>query len=177
MAPLPENNTETWFLRYTSMEQEHTLQFRVLEMTAESAVITFADALVAILRTAMLQTDSIMELQRRVQGSQFTFTRKTYNVQGNVVGVGGAGQQTQFYSWTGRSDEGRDVRMTFFTPRAPEVPNYRLSAIDDAFAADVLNHLMASDTLLAAIDNRPVIWNAYTNVGYNSYWQREARTS
>lgn len=177
MAPIDTKNTATWYLNYTSGLQEHALCFRSKDAASEASVLAFCDALVAILRIQMYAVDNIANVERRAKGSPYRFIVKTYGLAGQGAGSIGAGEQTQFYSWTGRSTGGRDVRMTFFTGIAPADANFRVPLGANSFVDAVLGTLADYEDVLCAIDGLGVIWNPYANVGFNAYWQREARES
>jgi hypothetical protein len=172
LPPLPANNTDRAWLKYTSMGIEHELCFRAPAATPQADVIAMAVDLATYLKTLMLPTDAFIGLRHADSGSNLSFPLAWTNIVGTLAVTPELQDEVKFISITGRSLGGYRCRMTFFTPVVNDTQAWRIaSSAGFVGAADAL------EPSAVAVDGNPVIWNQYINTGYNAYWQRERRSS
>lgn len=178
MAPLPEDSTARLYLDYTAVGDEHTVQVRYATLAEATAAAAIWQAL--------------LEANPAAFGSNVTFTGARASAPGTNVSnpvpfdpvtfVGtavAANQAPRFLSWAGRTTGGRRVRYYFYGFNIDNaVPNdFRLSGEENAVYAAFQDDLFSllDETNAVAIDGlTPVMYN-YANVGFNAYWQQEAR--
>jgi hypothetical protein len=85
-------------------------------------------------------------------------------------------QTAQYYDWIGRSTGGRRVRLTVFgaiTGYDVADDDYRVAAT--GIFEDGRDVLVGAADLLVAIDNAPIVWYNYVNLGQNAYWRNRVR--
>lgn len=178
MSPLPEDNTIRIQVTYTSGGKPHTAELRLPAGTAKATGETQAQELGDAMAQCMASGDSTLNAYWIPAGTNIrqvlTFIP--------AAGAGAAGtitpeSQAVFFSFTGRSDDGRDTRFTLFTILFDGQTVYRILV---SAASSVVQDLFA---VVAANDNAPVTisgeeahWNNYVNIGQNSHFQRKSRT-
>lgn len=170
LPPLPENNTARAWLKYTSVGVEHELMFRPPNGTSLTDVGVMATTLANGLKSQMQTSDSFTGLRYSAQGSTLSFPLAWTPIAGTGSTSSDADNKAKFEALSGRSSGGYRCRMTFFTPNLPDSQQYRNNGATGFYT------LVTSITpTFRAIDGLGVIWNSYTNLGYNAYWQRQFR--
>jgi hypothetical protein len=170
LPPLPENNTIRAWLKYTSQGEQHELCFRVPLTATTTDAHTVAVALANGLKSLMNTTDSFQALRISNVGSNLSFPVAWTAIAGTGSAPGDASDKAEFISVVGRSAGGYRCRLTFFTAYYVQNNGYRINV-----ATPLYNTAISTTPALASIEGVPVIWNAYTNRGFNAYWQRELR--
>lgn len=170
LPPLPANNTDRAWLAYTSQGEGHEIVFRFPSGTTQANIVTACAAFANSIKSAMLTTDTFTGLRHQDSGSTLSFPLAWTVITGTGSGTPDADNKAKFIALSGRSLGGYRCRLTFFTAIINDTVGYRIagsSAIGVAVAA--------MTTAPVAVDGNAVIWNTYTNVGYNAYWQRQLR--
>lgn len=170
LPPLAENNTVRGWLKYSNMGVEHELQFRLPAGSSSADVGLTGQDLATGLKSLLPDTDSFKGLRWAIAGSNLSFPLPF----AAIAGTGGAASgelddKAKFIALAGRSLNGYRCRITLFTAATPDTQGYR------GPTGTLYNVVTALSMPLVAIDGAPVVWNAYSNVGYNAYWQRQLR--
>lgn len=171
LAPLPANNTIRVWLAYTSVGIKHETCFRQPTGTPTGDIIVNANAFAQTMKVQLLTTDKFTGLRWSQAGSNLSFPLAFTAVSGTQVGTVDKDAKAKFYAISGRSVAGRRCRVTFFTPFLADSEGYRVNVLSTLY-----NAVMAMEPDAVAKDGQSVVWNQYTNIGYNSYWQRQLRT-
>lgn len=175
MAPLPENSTTRVYIDYTSGGQAHTMQLRFDDgLTTDWA--TAANEIIVEMLPMMHSTDSVTGVRYSPQGSNLSFP-----LPGVTLGVGASvaaldpDLKPNFVSFTGRSLDGRDVRVTFFSPVFDlKVEGYR-SPIGAGDVGSLFAAITSTEPNVTTISGGQPLWHSYANYGSNAYFQRKAR--
>lgn len=170
LAPLPANNTDRAWLRYTANGQQHEIVFRFPSATTQANIVTAVTAFANSIKSSLLTTDSFTALRHQDSGSNLTFPLAWSNIAGTNAGAVDADNTPKFVSMTGRSLNGYRCRLTMFLPSVTDAQKYRMTG-----STALQTAVAAMTTAPVAIDGAAVVWNSYTNVGYNAYWQRQQR--
>lgn len=93
------------------------------------------------------------------------------------------GASPLYMSFSGKSTNGNKANVTIMGIAPNYAPNIASSSndyrINEGELSDVANILAALDNLsdfgYIALDSHSVLWYRYANVGFNSYWERQAR--
>lgn len=174
MAPLPHNNTNIFFLDYTTCTRQHTLQVRFGTgplATVMADVDAFLDALGNSHRLMTING-------AREQVAHTTVTQDvTWSGESSYgTGAGTANESAQFYDFIGRSPAGRRVRLALFGAIRNSANNvYRATPADDAAFGAALAVLRGEGTSFLAVDGSHAIWKNYVNLGDNAYWRNHIR--
>jgi len=177
MAPLPPDNTPRIQVTYTSGGEPHTAEIRVANGTLKADALTRAQALADAMAVPMASGDNILGAYWIPSGTNI---RQTLPIT-TASGGGAAGtitdeSKTVFLSFTGRSDDGRDTRFTFFTVLFDGQDTYRKALTDVSTPVQDLFGEVTSNTLPAVtISGEEAIWNHYVNIGQNAHFQRKSR--
>lgn len=176
LPPLPANNTDVAWLKYTSMGQEHELMFRQPSITPQADIIANAVALATALKVMMHNTDSFTGLRHRDSGSTVSFPLAWTSIAGTASAGGfNADDKAKFIALSGRSLAGYRCKMTFFTPYIADAWGYRQARVSGNHVDTFLDAVDAAEPPFVAVDGSEVIWNQYGNLGFNAYWQRQLR--
>ena len=170
LPPLPANNTDRAWLKYTAQGIEHEIVFRFPSTTPQADIITACTAFANSIKGNVLTSDAFTGLRHQDSGSSVSFPLAWTSIAGTLSGTPDGDNRAKFESITGRSLAGYRARLTFFLPNMGDTVGYRITA------GHVLNTAVAAMTTPpVAIDGAAVVWNTYANVGYNAYWQRQLR--
>lgn len=170
LPPLADNLTVRAWLKYTSMNTTHELCFRMPSGSTTSAISSTANTLVTGLTGIMHTTNSFIGLRYSAAGSNLSFPISFSSVAGTASHVAEKDDESKFLSVVGRSAAGYRIKCTFFTAAFPDTTGYRT-----ALPSNLYNAVITAGAALVAKDGGAVIWNPYSNIGYNSYWQRQLR--
>lgn len=175
MAPLPDNLTARLFIEYTSMGVAHTMLVRLEpSATAADAALVYAD-ITTILKARMDTDDSFTGARFSAAGGNLSFPMPVSAVSGTAAYSPTDDRRAFFYSWTGRGTDGRDAKVSFFSPVYGTEGNYRLDPGDDAVFGAMATYLNASSEEIVAVSGAPTVWHTYVNMGVSAYWQRKLR--
>lgn len=175
MAPLPDNNTPTLFVDYTSGGQTHTSEVRLPSGASSGSAAVAAGVMAIVMKALLFPSDSITGARFRQAGSSVSFPVTFTPVVGTQGGTPDDDNKPNFVSWTGRSIDGRRVKFTVFTRAVqPALQGYRDTTPSTGEQA-VLAALTDNDVDARTISGQAPIWNTYVNYGANAYYQRKAR--
>lgn len=177
MAPLSPDNTPRLQLLYTSGEFVHTAQIRPSGIADKVAAEPVAAEWAGLLAELMTTADSIFEARWIPEGTNiyqlvaFTevpgvLTPPTVNDRGD----------TAYMDFVGRSDDGREVRMTLFSTWFQDQIVFRKTVSDaGSQAEDIRDFLNGMSPVTTTISGEEATWKAYVNYGFNSHFQRKQR--
>lgn len=175
MTPLPENNTDRLWVRYTSAGRPHELLFRFDTGTGASTAAASANVAILVLKTMIASNDAVTGARFSAGGSLVSFPVPVTTGAGSGSAWTDADTGANFYSATGRSTDGRDVKYTVFTTLSnPDTLGYRYNSPTGQWL-DFLEVLDEMPTNPVTISGLIPIMNSYVNWGYNAYWQRKIR--
>lgn len=178
LPPLPDSNTARGLILYTCGGITHDLQIRLGGDATLTEMETYANGIIADMAPLMDPSDQV--------------TGGIYIPEGTNVGQpmlvdtpAGSGtdlpsndiNNSGFFSVTGKSVDGRRVRVTLFTLFAATFADTRIGigvaapALVNWFESVRFQGDVKSVTKSGAFPN----WNSYFNIGRNSYWQRKQR--
>lgn len=172
MAPLPPSNTPRYKVLYTTVFEQHSMEIR--SHISPSALGTLVnDFMTAIGASALVAT--IDEVQFAADGSDI-FNAVTTGIEGNSYGTG-AGYDAQtawYYSWIGRSSDGRRVRLYRFG--ASSLGNdFRFGRGEGTGLDAATDVLVAAGADIVTIGDLQPVWKFYINAGVNAHWQKAVR--
>lgn len=175
LPPLPESNTERYWLIYDVDGNTHKMQQRCPNNHPTASVVSAFDQLLAALSTNLWQID-IIGLERAIQGSDVrnpvTWTGPT------SYGLGAPADITQAatYSFVGRSNDGRKNRVFVFGAKVVGQDDYRYGAAESSPIAAALAVLNGLPNGFLTISGLKPIFKAYANLNVNQHWVKKLRT-
>lgn len=174
MAPLPESNTSRYFLTYSVNGHNHTATVRddgtVTPATFSEQMGAFLEAL-----SPLLFTSTFVRLESAAAGSNVRVP-VPWSGPTEWGGGGGAEQNTPlFWSFTGKSADGRRFRLEIFGRNVPENANWRVYAIDDTSIAAAIAELETTEPMFLTISGSGPIYNQYANQSDSQHWIGELR--
>lgn len=176
MAPLPENNTECYFVDYSAAGENHTMLIRVADDTPAGDL---GDTLNAVLNTIAprLYQLTINQVRRRAKNTTVSFPVVS-GIEGNTYGTGSPAnkERADFLNFVGRSIAGRRVSFAIYGSNDID-DNFRLTASESSDVADTVDLLNSDDGIFLSIDGLNPTWYPYVNMAASAYWQRRLRTS
>jgi hypothetical protein len=146
-----------------------------LTETAADAAAKYAAARSAIL-SQISSSDSLLGADFSAAGSNIRFPLAVSGGTGTLNYTPGLGDEAIYISVTGRSLDGRKVRIGMFQPAFhPDVYGYRITGLSGPGAAPY--SLLTGAALDArSISGGAVQWNNYVNIGLNDHWVGEVRS-
>lgn len=175
LPPLPANNTDRYWLKYTSALLEHEMCFRLGDTTTQADGIAVATTLANALNDYLTPSDAFTALRYSPAGSDLSFPLSWTTIAGAGPGTYELDDRTNFFSLVGRSAGGYRCRITFFTPYHSDTDGFRVPTSTAGAAAVLYSTVVGLSPTLRAVDGLGVVWNGYVNTGWNAYWQRELR--
>lgn len=174
MAPLPHNNTNIFYLDYTTCTRQHTLQVRFGTGTLAQVMADTDNFLDALGNSHRLMSINGARLQNEHTNVTEDVTWSGESSYG--TGAGLANESAQYYDFIGRSAFGRRVRISVFGAiRNSANGVYRATPADDAAFGAALAVLRGEGTSFLAVDGHHAIWKNYVNLGDNAYWRNHIR--
>ncbi len=170
LPPLPANNTDRAWLKYTSLGIQHEMVFRLPSATSQATFITVATALANALKSFLAPTDSFSGLRHQDSGSTLSFPLAFTSIAGTGTPGTEKDNEAKFWALSGRSLQGYRCRLTFFPAVEDGDTGYRTAG-----SSTLLTAVQSLTPSLVAVDGQVVIWNNWLNKGYNAYWQRQLR--
>ena len=182
MAPLPEDNTARYLIRYTSGGLPHVCQLRLDDSNPFTDITPYLESVVDAMLPIMATTDAVQSVDWIPQGTNIS---QPYPHDFSAAGVAGgtvdnAENRTAFLSLTGKDSNGHQVRVTFFNLIAGNFVDYRQPIgvvnplIADWWAAVTATPVGPPVEALTVAGVRPY-WKSYVNIGQNSHFQRKQR--
>lgn len=175
LTPLPANNTDRAWLKYTSKTVEHELCFRLPSTATQAQFITTATAIANGLKAWMNTSDSFTGLRHQDSGSTVSFPLAWTSIAGTNAEAIEADEGADFLALSGRSLAGYRCRVTFFTGIINPANGYREPPSTAGSTKALYDTITGLSPALVAIDGALVVWNAYINIGRNAYWTRQLR--
>jgi hypothetical protein len=174
MAPLPPNNTPTYFLDYTTSLQEHTMEVRAAASVSPATFSSIMDSFLTQLASELSQI-TIVGGRFRAAGTTFS-SPVVLTITGNSYGVGGQTQDSLpiALNFVGRSPGGRRVRLMVFGYKGT-FSAYRVNTSESTAVTNAVSTLNNTVNCFQAIDGLDPVWYPYANVLVNAYWQRKTR--
>ena len=175
MAPLPPDNTARAFVTYQVDGRTHTLCARLDgAMSDGDASENISDFLSAM--SPLVGATVFVKFERSDLGSNV----RVPAVWGGITtwGSGGSGDDETaplFWSFTGKSADGRAARVELFGRNIPPDENWRLPRSADTSVDAALAALETTDAIFNSISDVGVIWNQYANESISQHWVGQAR--
>lgn len=175
MDPIDPKNTQRYYVDYNTAGGQHNFQVRF--PGAQDLATTMADinGLVAVMRPCVPATTIFNRVRRSAMGTNLSFPVPFTSQAGTATGTQDVRWYANAIGWTGRSGLGRRVRILLFGVALQQEHDYRLERGEIPVFDAVLNYLQNSARLFVAVDGAPIIWNDYTNMHVNAYFQRKLR--
>src|ERR1700754_254049 len=178
MPPLPPDTTPRGLIIYTSGGESHVMQFRYPLLTPKADVLANLNGVINTMFGAMHESDEVLGGLYIPEGSNISQVLAVTTGNGTWVsaGVGVDLTKVGFISRTGRSDDGRKVRATFFTQRTGELQETRYSlAVARSWASEWADGIDSQEPPAVTISGEEPIWASYINLGWNAHFQRAFR--
>lgn len=183
MAPLPNNNTPTYYVDYTANGRAHTAQFRYNEPVdgppPNAPFIARVATLFADLAPALPTDFAITGARYRAKGGDVSLAASAPAPLTPPSGTPSPGEAPAFLSFVGRSALGRRCRLYILGVTVSAASeggifgNYRISRGESTTFDAALTNIQGAG--FVAVDGSPVVWYDYINIGYNAHWQKRAR--
>lgn len=175
MAPLPVNNTETWFLDYVVGGVNHTLEMRSGSPMSNIDASNAYDALLSGLSLTIYEM-TVVRLRKRLIGSTVSLPGTWAGAATYGTGVATRSQAAQYIDFIGRTHLGRRARAAIFGSKIVSVGNdYRVNPGESAEVDAAILTIKADVNFWFAIDGIKPIWYPYANCGVNAYWRNRIR--
>lgn len=175
MAPLDPKSTPRLYINYTSGGTAHTAVLRLATTADEENAALVYDVIAQVMVLMMDDNDTVQGADFSSAGTNVRNPLSVSPYTGQVTGTPDLDRRPTFYSWVGRSTDGRRTRFTLFTLAAqPDQDGYRYPTPAGPAAA-MLDALEELSPPVVTISNLPPVWKSYVNAGYNAYWQRQLR--
>jgi hypothetical protein len=175
MAPLSPNTTKRWYVDYAFDGGQHTMQFRTMSVSTDTEYAAEIRAFLLIMAPAFDTTWHTIQLRKSESGSSLSFPFPMAAVNGEYGTALAQDLYPRFFSFVGRGQTGRRVRITVFGFHSPVTQNYRVTSAEQAGLHAALDYLQDPARGFVTIGGDKPIWNEYVNSGYNAYFQRKLR--
>lgn len=177
LPPLDPDNTPRGAVAYTSGGIGHLMEWRMPIGSTVEQMETKAQDLANLLAPFMAIGDSATGAFRWVAGSNISIPVTITPVAGTATAPTRTDQtDAACISYTGRSTDGRKVRITIFSQifDAVKTTRFPLAGAPSVYQ-DFMDELESNDTPTATISGAVPLWKQYVNVRRNSYWQNQGR--
>lgn len=190
MPALPGNSTARFFLEYTSIGIQHTLEVRLGAGASAITAATKATAAANVLKVRMSNIDSFYAARFQDAGAVFSLPVTFTPIVGTVDPAGGANYwqedpESAMLSFVGRGTAtGRRVRWEFFTPVATGLwpsdnrfnlgDNASVEALRVNWNTYVNTSASPGEQVVTIGGDIPSVYG-YVNLSKNAYWQRNQR--
>lgn len=181
MAPSPDTATSVYIVDYSFEGGQRQLQCRYLPVAGIDTALGYVQAFLNQLLPVLCTDWTILGARVRSAGSSITLPAVAPILSG--APSGGAlddFNRPRFHSFIGRGNpSGRRARVYVYgivgiTPTAYRIPAPLPEALEDA--RTVLTAAQEG-SCFTDVDGDAVTWYEYVNVGYNGYWEKDARRS
>ena len=175
LAPINPNNTQRYWVDYTTCGEQHSLQCRAVStVTDADAGATMAAFLNAVsVWTRLITIDGF---RRAAPGSNVT-TSVTWP--GSATYGSGAGshyETAQYVDFIGRGPTGRRVRASVFGVNFSSLGgDYRISSAESPAVAAAIAELTSDAEIFVDVEYEIPVWHPYANCGVNAYWRNKVR--
>lgn len=177
LTPLPENNTERWWLLYTDQGVQHRMLMRADGPRDASEV---AEAFDTFLNSIVdgINVLTIVGLQHAAEGSNVTNPEDTTGLAASYgTATGDPINIPLEMTFPGRSRDGRKTYVSLYGWAAQTDETWRYDATVGSIVINgvtALNGLSAGG-LFVSISGQRVIRNNYANVSFNDFWVKQRR--
>lgn len=183
LAPLPENTTARYIVKYVANGRNHTVQFRYDDggVSAPPGFLFLGQLTVFFnAMAAYMPTDwELLEAWYIASGSIVTVPAGLPSGVTAGLMAPALSEAPGYFTFVGRSVDGRKVRLYLLgvglTPAndTSYASDYRITAAEDAVVAAAVAALDVSEVL--TISGELPLWKTYVNLGYNYHWQKKLR--
>lgn len=177
LPALPPNNTPRLYIKYKAHTEGHTLVVH-LPMTATTVDAAAAyNAVKASFAALLPTTEGLIGADFSDAGSNIRFPLAVSGAAGTSASPADRRFAPIYNSVTGRSVDGRKVRLGIFTAvLSPEDEGSRVAKTNTAGAL-IYNVLTSAGLSARSISGNLIVWNDYVNSGFNDYWVRQIRSN
>lgn len=175
LAPLPANNSPRLFLRYQTPQNQHELVMRFIDGMTTADAIASATAYTEAVAPLLCNNVQWTTLRQQNRNSDVSFPVAWLPTQPTSTQELQPRDEPRFFSMTGRSQDGRRVRIMQFGSIFPIDDNYRILRGESAAVDDLIDFIQLTSITFVTISMAEPLWNEYLNLGYNAYYQRQAR--
>lgn len=174
MAPLPHNNTALYFVDYTTVGLQHTMEVRANANTSPGVFGTIMQGFLTQLNTLVFAA-TVSGVRFQAIGQNVSNPVVT-GMEGFTFGsdAGTVDSAPIALNFVGRSPGGRRVRLMVFSYKAA-FSTYRLTIAENNGIGAAVTILNGEANTFLAIDGQAPVWYPYANVLVNAYWQRAVR--
>lgn len=177
LTPLPEYNTERWWLEYSDQGAAHKMLMRTDGPRDASEVAeAFATFMAAIVDGVNVLT--ITGLTHAAEGSNITNPESTTGLAGSYGTASGDPINIPLeMTFPGRSRDGRKTYVSLYGWAAQTDETWRYLATESSIVLDGITALngLSAGGLFVSISGQRVFRNAYANVSFNDYWVGKRR--
>lgn len=175
MAPMDPNNTQRFWVDYTTCGFGHTLLCRAGSTVTASDAGGIIGAFLAAFSGDIYQL-TIDGFRSANPGSNISVPQIWPGASTYGSGAGPKNATANFYDFIGRGATGKRVRTGVFGAKTTVTnEDYRISVGEQAFVADCLAALTADADIFLDIDYEVPVWKNYCNSGTNAYWRNKIR--
>lgn len=174
MAPLSPDNTQRFFLDYSTSLLSHTVMVRTTTATSAAAFSTFMDDFLTALAPELSQIT--IDGARVAQIS----TNVSIPVTWSGAATYGTGSESAVFRprqlcFLGRTVNGRRARMFIYGGDFTSPNDFRIDRAANANIDAAYDVLELNPQFFAAIDGLATVKYNYVDVNFNSYWERKVR--
>lgn len=175
MAPIDPKNTARLFVDYADGDTRHTVILRPQTGVSIATLATWFNDWLTDNAGLFLERVSFDGAREAAQNSNVTNPIAWTTVDGTNPSSPKTDGKPWFLSFVGRSAQGHRTRISFFGSAYGDDSNYRITAAENTGVADAVADLNDLQAKLGDITGSKAVWKDYINLGYNAYWQRQAR--
>ncbi len=176
VTALPPSNTPRWWLDYTVNGDAHSLMMRATALKTESLVSDVYSGFLDLFTSDNIFLIDVTGMRKAAEGSDVTlpatYTGTTAFGSGSAVDND---NRAKTFSWTGRDETGHKNKLFLFGAKPSANGDYRIQFGESSILESVVDYLQALNGFWISIAGNPMIWNKYTNTGWNDHWIRVAR--
>lgn len=174
MAALPVDNTQRFFLDYSTSLLSHTMMVRTTSATSAAAFSTFMNDFL----TALAPELSVLT----VDGARVAQVNSNVSIPITWSGAAtyGTGSESAInrprqLCFLGRTVNGRRARLFVYGGDFTMPNDYRIDRAANATIDAAYDVLELNPQFFAAIDGLATVKYNYVDVNFNSYWERKVR--
>lgn len=175
LAPIDPNNTQRFWLDYSTCQFPHTLQCRAgSTVTASDAGGIMAAFLASIESQIYLLT--VTGFRSAAPGTNITVPEVWPGASTYGDDEGPKYASAQYIDFVGRGPTGRRARAAVFGAINLQVgSDYRVSESESTAVTDGIAALTADGDIFLDVEYEVPVWHRYMNCGVNAYWRNKIR--
>lgn len=174
MAPLSPDNTQRFFLDYSTTNLSHTLMVRTTSATSAGAFSTFMDDFLTALapELSLITVDGarVAQISSNVSIPITWSGAATYGTGSEALNF-----RPRALCFLGRTVNGRRARMFIYGGDFTSPNDFRITRASNANIDAAYDVLELNPQFFAGIDGLATTKYQYCDVNFNSYWEREVR--